>query len=78
MAIRRACRLELHSDGQAILLERTDDPEQARDILARHSELLTNAGTVGRLVLLDEVSGQVLARRQIKAGGRRKRTVSVN
>ncbi len=66
MSIPRAYRLEFHSEGQSILLETTADPALARDILARHSEALKKASAVGRLVLFDESSGQVLARKTLK------------
>ncbi len=62
----RAYRLEFHSEGQSVLLETTADPTMARDILARHSEALKAASAAGRLVLLDESSGQVLARKTLK------------
>jgi hypothetical protein len=66
MSSTRAYRLEFHSEGQSVLLETTADPVQARDILARHSEALKQASAAGRLVLLDETSGQVLARKTLK------------
>lgn len=66
MSTSRAYRLEFHSEGQSVLLETTADPTLARDILARHSEALKAASAAGRLVLLDESSGQVLARKTLK------------
>ena len=66
MSTPRAYRLEFHSEGQSTLLEKTADPALARDILARHSEALRRASAAGRLVLLDESSGQVLARKTLK------------
>jgi hypothetical protein len=66
MTVPRLFRLEFHSEGQSVLLEKTADPTQARDILARHSEALKAGASVGRLVLLDESSGQVLARKTLK------------
>ena len=66
MSTPRAYRLEFHSEGQSVLLETTADPTQARDILARHSEALRQASAMGRLVLFDEGSGQVLARKTLK------------
>lgn len=66
MSTSRAYRLEFHSDGQSVLLETTADPATARDILARHSVALKAASAAGRLVLLDESSGQVLARKTLK------------
>ncbi len=62
----RAFRLEFHSEGQSVLLEQTADPTLARDILARHTESLKASASIGRLVLLDESSGQVLARKTLK------------
>jgi hypothetical protein len=60
------CRVEFHGDGQARFLERTDDPNQAQSMLTRHADALRAAGALGRLVLLDEGNGQVLARRQVR------------
>lgn len=62
------CRVEFHGDGQAHFLERTDDPDQAQTMLSRHADALRAAGALGRLVLLDEDNGQVLARRQLRPG----------
>jgi hypothetical protein len=66
MTVPRAFRLEFHSEGQSILLETTADPSIARDILARHSAALSETSAAGRLVLFDEGSGQVLARKTLK------------
>lgn len=71
MTTTRTYRLEFHSEGQAVLLEQTSDPEQARDILDRHIRVFEKqteqSAIPGRLVLYDEVSGQVLARKTLRA-----------
>jgi hypothetical protein len=71
MTTPRALRLEFHTDGRSVLLETTADPTLARDILARHTASLKANASVGRLVLLDESSGQVLARKTLTARSRR-------
>ena len=69
MTTTRTYRLEFHSEGQALLLEKTSDPERARDILDRHIrrfEQQIDQSVPGRLVLYDEISGQVLARKTLR------------
>ncbi len=65
-----SCRVEFHGDGHSRLLARAGDPGEARSLLARHATALSEAGALGRLVLLDEANGQVLARRQVRPGRR--------
>ena len=61
-----ACRVEFHGDGQSHLLGLAGNLTEAPVLRGRHAAALSEAGALGRLVLLDEANGQVLARRQVR------------
>ena len=64
-----AYRIEHRRGDAAVVLGRTDDPLAQHSVLAPLAVQLVDAGATGVLLLIEEASGDVLARRALHPDG---------